>query len=88
MEKITIQDIPNDNLKIRYVFTLTVPSELAEKEGSTIRKITGEVEWPKKSDIKLIQKDLERRYGERQEELNQETTPTPIKLSWDGVNWK
>ena len=90
MDKITtIEKTPqSDHLIIRYVFTLAVPPELAAKEGSVTRKITGETHWQIGTDAEDIKKDLERRYAEKQQELDEEVSPTAsYKMSYDGTKW-
>lgn len=90
MEKITTieQQPQSDHLIIRYVFTLSVPSELATKEGSETRKITGETHWQHGTDAKKIKEDLERRYAQKQKELEEEVSPTAsYKMSYDGETW-
>lgn len=91
MDKITtIEKTPQvDHLIIRYVFTLAVPPSLVAKEGSATRKITGETHWQNGTDIEIIKKDLERRYTERQGELNKEaiSSPSDYTMSYDGVKW-
>jgi len=92
MEKIkTIRkDLETKCLNIRYIFTLVVPTSLMVKEGSEVRKITGEVSWPIGSDIEAIKRDLVRRYNLRQKELNEEETveQSNLNLSYDGVKWE
>jgi hypothetical protein len=86
---ITQEEISNKPItEIRYTFVLDVPSAKSSVyNNETTLKISGVVSWPNGSDIKKIQADLERRYNEAQQRLNEANNYSPFKMSYDGVKW-